>query len=75
MLFQLLDCECGLLVGSGGKCIEDCSGMASIAAVGVVAVQSVAVVSELPWVIGVNELLSDMLADGVRGDGVLFESE
>lgn len=49
--------------------------MASIAAVGVVAVQSVAVVSELPWVIGVNELLSDMLADGVRGDGVLFESE
>jgi len=75
VLFQLRDRECRLLVGCGGKCIEDCGGVLSIAAVGVIAVESVAVVSELPWVAGVNKLSLDMLADGVRGDGDLFESQ
>ena len=37
--------------------------------------ESVAVVSELPWVTGVNKLQLDMLADDVRGDGRLFESK
>jgi hypothetical protein len=41
----------------------------------VIVVESVAVVSELPWVTGVNKLQLDMLADDVRGDGCLFESK
>lgn|GEM_PF-2219324 len=42
---------------------------------GVITVKSFAVVGKLPRVTGVNELLSDVVADGVRGYGDLFESK